>query len=74
MLHIALQVENKDELDRLYKIIKEQAGILHPIDFDRDKSGVYIVSTEAITLSTEEKTIDDFSDEEIENEYFDRGL
>ena len=70
MLHIGLQVKDKEELDKLQDLMESELGILPPMEFDRKKSGIYFISTNPI----ETKIIDDFSDEEIEQEYFDRGL
>ena len=69
MLHIGLQVKDKEELNILENII-ENIGIKGFKDFDIKESGLYFMSVNPI----ETKTIDDFSDEVIEQEYFDRGL
>ena len=71
MLHIGMQVRDKEELDKVETLLREHIGILPPMEFDNEKSGIYFMSVNPIDHS---KTIDDFSDEEIENEYFDRGL
>ena len=70
MLHIGLQVKDKEELDKVEALLKEYIGILPPLEFDKEKSGIYFMSINPI----ETKTINDFSDEEIKNEYDDRDL
>ena len=61
MLHIGMQVKDKEELDKVESLLKHHIGILPPMEFDKDKSGIYFMSLYPI----ETKVIDDFSDEQI---------
>lgn len=70
MLHIALQVKDKEELNKLEALLKEELNINSFIDFDREKSGLYMMSIKPI----ETKTLDDFSDEDLREECMDRGI
>ena len=69
MLHIALQVDNKEQLDKL-KNLMNTIGISDFENFDKTKPGLYMMSVNPIIT----KTIDDFSDSEIKEAFFERGL
>ena len=69
MLHIALQVNNKEQLDEL-KNLMNTIGISDFENFDKTKPGLYLMSVNPIIT----KTLDDFSDSEIKEAFLERGL
>ena len=70
MLHVAMQLEDKEELHAAIKLLNENLGVLPFEDFDRERSGFYIMSTDMLTI----KDIEDYSDEEIQKEFERRDL
>jgi len=72
MLHIGLQVKDRDELEKMEKLLKDNLGIKSFMEFEKEKSGMYLMSVEPI--KTEIKEISDFTDEELKEECEDRNF
>lgn len=69
MLHIGLQIKDKEELEKIEKLLVEN-GLLSFNDFDKNKSGLYFMSVNPIDI----KTLDDFPNDELIDECIHRGI